>query len=517
MEEGVNYEEKFNKQIFVGGGGQFTNKVTKTLPIILIIFLITFVIGITIAIYNYTKTGNQNTITTGNVSLSFMESTNVINITNALPMGDVEGKVLDKYFDFSVTTNLDSVYDVDTPVYYEIELEPLSVDSGYTQLSNNQIKVYLENKDTNKSVVEPLLIDDLGTSTNNENNKMLYYTSHNHKSNIKSVTTNYRLRAWIDYEVDASSWTSSTKNQYKFRININSHGYNVRYNTPEYCFAHTPDDTNMTTTIDTYLCGELFQNVTGISFYLEFDVIIPEKLFTYELVDNPSEESINKCAVRWIPILGDETIALNLCSGEEVNGMTLEALMSDLDQGTLYQAFLSDTGMVKPTGKEYTVTSIGNRAFYNSNLTSVVLPNSVTTIGEEAFSSNNLTSVIIPNSVTAIESGAFAENNLTSVVIPNSVTTIGSDAFSFNNLTNLVIPNSVNTIENSAFRYNNLTSVTIGASIETIGNQAFLYNNLTSVKIKGKSSPSGFASYGTNIWGWAPGYSDANITWNYTE
>ena len=139
----INRKSTKNQQTnFRLGGGQFTNKITKTLPIILIIFLITFVIGITIAIYNYTKTGNQNAITTGNVSMSFMESTNVINITNALPMGDAEGKVLDKYFDFSVTTNLDSVYDVDTPVYYEIELEPLSVDSGYTALTNDQIKVY---------------------------------------------------------------------------------------------------------------------------------------------------------------------------------------------------------------------------------------------------------------------------------------------------------------------------------------------------------------------------------------
>jgi len=30
MEEGVKYEEKSSKQIFVGGGGHFTNKETKT-------------------------------------------------------------------------------------------------------------------------------------------------------------------------------------------------------------------------------------------------------------------------------------------------------------------------------------------------------------------------------------------------------------------------------------------------------------------------------------------------------
>ena len=37
-------------------------------------------------------------------------------------------------------------------------------------------------------------------------------------------------------------------------------------------------------------------------------------------------------------------------------------------------------------GKEYTVTSIGKKAFYECNgLTSVTIPNSVTSIGESAF------------------------------------------------------------------------------------------------------------------------------------
>ncbi len=531
MEEGVNYEEKTNKQIFVWGGGLFTNKVTKTLPIILIIFLITFVIGITIAIYNYTKTGNQNTITTGNVSMSFMESTNVINITNALPMGDVEGKVLDKYFDFSVTTNLDSVYDVDTPVYYEIELEPLSVDSGYTKLNDNQIKVYLENKDTNSEVFEPKLLSYLPESTNNENNKMLYYTSHNHKSNIKSVTTNYRLRAWIDYNVDASSWINSTKNQYKFRININSHGYNVRYTTPETCFSATLDETTNTAVLGGYdtSCGT--------------DVVIPDKLFVseYALVEEPTTDAISNCVAAFVDMDSSETDASTLCNGGDLDGMTLEIIFSDPSMAGAFGSILKDTGMVELTMSEelYTVTTIGNVAFSWNNLTSVIIPNSVTTIGIEAFSwnnltsvtipnsvttigddafyNNNLTSVVIPDSVTTIGDGAFNMNNLTSVVIPNSVTTIGIEAFSWNNLTSVVIPNSVTSIGDNAFYNNNLTSVVIPNSVTTIGEHAFYSNNLTSVKIKGKSSSSGFATYGSYIWGWAPGYSDSNITWNYTE
>ena len=64
---------------------------------------------------------------------------------------------------------------------------------------------------------------------------------------------------------------------------------------------------------------------------------------------------------------------------------------------------------VSYNGVEYTVTSIGDGAFYNTGLSSITIPNSVTTIGDLAFSyCLGLTSIIIPNSVTTIGDQAFA-------------------------------------------------------------------------------------------------------------
>ena len=86
------------------------------------------------------------------------------------------------------------------------------------------------------------------------------------------------------------------------------------------------------------------------------------------------------------------------------------------------------------SGKTYSVTSIGDKAFWGcSGLPSVTIPNSVTSIGEYAFSGcTRLTSVTIPGSVTSIGSSAFYEcYGLTSVTIPNSVTSIGSRAFGY--------------------------------------------------------------------------------------
>ena len=95
--------------------------------------------------------------------------------------------------------------------------------------------------------------------------------------------------------------------------------------------------------------------------------------------------------------------------------------------------------MVYPVGKteksyeiKSGVTTIGAYAFsYNTNLTSVTIPDSVTAIGDCAFvGCTSLTSVTIPNSVTSIGDGAFAGcTSLTSVTIPDSVTSIGQGAF----------------------------------------------------------------------------------------
>ena len=160
------------------------------------------------------------------------------------------------------------------------------------------------------------------------------------------------------------------------------------------------------------------------------------------------------------------------------------------------------------------VTIIETRAFYQNQLTNATIGNSVTTIGESAFENNQLNSVMIGNAVTNIGYYAFQNNQLTSITIPNSVKTIKGSAFSSNQLTSITLSNGLETIEWDAFYNNQLTSVTIPTSVTTIGNYAFYNNNLTSVYIKGKSSSTGFASYGSGIWGWTTGYSDSNITWN---
>ena len=205
--------------------------------------------------------------------------------------------------------------------------------------------------------------------------------------------------------------------------------------------------------------------------------------------------------------------------------------------------------------EEYSVTSIGNQAFYDcSSLTSVTIPNSVTSIEIQAFSQcSSLTSVTIPNSVTSIGIQAFEDcSSLTSVTIPESVTSIGGWAFvdcsnltilNFNavncgdifnyeelahsgspfhgspintiivgenvqripaefasslySLTSVTIPNSVTSIGENAFSYcNSLTSVTIPNSVTSIGESAFSQcSSLTSIDIPNSVTSIGGAAF----------------------
>ena len=146
------------------------------------------------------------------------------------------------------------------------------------------------------------------------------------------------------------------------------------------------------------------------------------------------------------------------------------------------------------------LTSIGDDAFVNNKLTSVVIPNSVTSIGHSAFYVNQLTSLNIPDSVTSIESYAFSNNKLTSVVIPDSVTSIGDRTFSMNQLTSLNIPDSVTSIESYAFAGNQLASVVISDSLTSIGEGVFYDNKLTSLNIPDSVTSIGHSAFANNPW-----------------
>ena len=76
-------------------------------------------------------------------------------------------------------------------------------------------------------------------------------------------------------------------------------------------------------------------------------------------------------------------------------------------------------------GNTYTVTEIGEGAFFRSTITSVVIPEGVTFIGKEAFARTSISSIEFPNSVKTIKGDACAYcNSLKVVTIGENVQSI---------------------------------------------------------------------------------------------
>ena len=171
-----------------------------------------------------------------------------------------------------------------------------------------------------------------------------------------------------------------------------------------------------------------------------------------------------------------------------------------------YSGNITIPGTITYNEKTYSVTSIGDKAFYDcSGLTSVTIPNSVTSIGDNAFSDcSSLTSVTIPNSVTFIGKYAFRGCGLTSVTIPNSVTSIGYGAFSVcSRLTSVTIGNSVTSIGDYAFgNCYGLTSIIVEAGNPTYDSRencnAIIETNSNTLIVgcKGTTIPNSVTSIG---------------------
>lgn len=106
-------------------------------------------------------------------------------------------------------------------------------------------------------------------------------------------------------------------------------------------------------------------------------------------------------------------------------------------------------------GVNYDVAAIAPRAFWQSGVTEVQIPNSITMIGEAAFAdAESLSNITLPIGLTAVSRYMLAGTAITNLVLPEGVTDIGAGAFEdCVNLRTIFLPLSLQYIGEKAFGY----------------------------------------------------------------
>ena len=194
------------------------NKNKSFLFIILILILLIAIIGISYAAFSYTGTGQKlNTITTGAISMEYVESTNVISMNNALPTTDSTGKKLSnsgEYFDFTVKSSIAG----NTDINYEIAAKE---ENGNT-FSGQNVKFYLTkvNSDgTEEEAMPPKTYSEDPTGnvyTGRPSDMMsLFVGNLNQQGNTE---IKYRLRMWVDENYNPQNDNGGLI--YKVKVNV---------------------------------------------------------------------------------------------------------------------------------------------------------------------------------------------------------------------------------------------------------------------------------------------------------
>ncbi len=195
------------------------NKKTKDIiTIVTALVLLIAIVGISYAAFNYAGTGQKlNTITTGTITMEYVESTNTIAMTDALPTTTTTGKTRLKageYFDFTVKSSITG----NTDINYEIAAKE---ESGNT-FSGSNIRYYLTTVDANGKETEVMAPrtyyeEPSGNGyTGRPADMMSLYTGNLNQQGTTEVK--YRLRLWVDESYNPQNDNGGLI--YKVKVNV---------------------------------------------------------------------------------------------------------------------------------------------------------------------------------------------------------------------------------------------------------------------------------------------------------
>ena len=201
-------------------------------------------------------------------------------------------------------------------------------------------------------------------------------------------------------------------------------------------------------------------------------------------------------------IRGASYSSLSAFSGTSIKSIVLPKSLEKIGDGAFYDLKgLADISIPE------NVTSIGNKAFYNTGLTSIDLPANLKTIGRYAFSGTKLKKVVLPSQVETIGSSAFSIESLESVHIPKSLKSVtdysrsnsniygtywhdvewgqGYNAIFLGdkNLKTVTFEDGISEIISELFRGTGIKKIDLPSSVTKIGSAAFAHSDLTTINL----------------------------------
>ena len=130
--------------------------------VIIIISILAFIMlvgGISYSYFVYNKDIGSVSLETGEISIDLSNINGNQTLSNLIPVSDYEGKNSNNYFDFTVTSTVDT-----ERIYYEVYILP----KGSNTLDTNYLKTYLTDQNNNEIKGTIIYSDLLDSEIDNE-------------------------------------------------------------------------------------------------------------------------------------------------------------------------------------------------------------------------------------------------------------------------------------------------------------------------------------------------------------
>ena len=181
--------------------------------VIIIISILAFIMlvgGISYSYFVYNKDIGSVSLETGEISIDLSNINGNQTLSNLIPVSDYEGKNSNNYFDFTVTSTVDT-----ERIYYEVYILP----KGSNTLDTSYLKTYLTDQNNNE-IKGTIIYSDL-LDSEIDNGKVIYRNIIETNNGVTSnETKNFRLRLWLDENYDESSSKSFNFDIYLYAKNV---------------------------------------------------------------------------------------------------------------------------------------------------------------------------------------------------------------------------------------------------------------------------------------------------------